>query len=321
VRSLPPGWSVRGPTLDDVPAILDVVHASDLAAVGETDFTADEVVEVLTAPNHDPRDDSWVALDAGGRVVGWAYVENPLRGPRETLDAYVHPDHGRPAHPALLDVALVRIAERAAGAGVPSVVARAGAIASEHAYVALLREAGFAFVKRYARMRRPLAGPQLPGLPAGVVVRPVRSADEAEMRTFHEVLDVAFRDTPDYEPSTYETYRQRLAALPGIDWDEWFVAEVDGGIVAILQSAAQAADQNEAWVKYLAVRREFRGRGLGRLLLLTAFGTYAAKGRDAVGLGVDLTNPTAAYRLYESVGMTAVYESDVYERTVAAAPA
>jgi hypothetical protein len=41
-----------------------------------------------------------------------------------------------------------------------------------------------------------------------------------------------------------------------------------------------------------------------------------AKGRDAAGLGVDLTNPTGAYRLYESLGMYPVYETDIYERTV-----
>jgi ribosomal protein S18 acetylase RimI-like enzyme len=138
------------------------------------------------------------------------------------------------------------------------------------------------------------------------------------MRAFHEVLDVAFRDTPDYLPSTYESFRERLAALPSIEWDEWFVAEVDGRIGAILQSSGALADTDEGWVKNLAVRRELRGRGLGRLLLLTAFRTYAAKGRHAAGLGVDLTNPTGAYRLYESVGMRPVYESDVYERTVAA---
>jgi mycothiol synthase len=32
-----------------------------------------------------------------------------------------------------------------------------------------------------------------------------------------------------------------------------------------------------------------------------------------------MTNPTGAYKLYESVGLTPFYEADVYERTVAAA--
>ncbi len=101
------------------------------------------------------------------------------------------------------------------------------------------------------------------------------------------------------------------------------MAEVDGVAAGILQSADQSVEQNEGWVKNLGVAKEFRGRGLGRLLLQTAFATYAAKGRTSAGLGVDLTNPTGAYRLYESVGMRRLYEIDTYERPAlpSAAPA
>jgi len=326
--SLPTGWSVRPPTLDDASAILEVVCASDIAAIGEADFTADEVIEILTAPNQDPARDSWLAVDDAARIVGWAYIYNPRGTGRENFDAYVHPEYGRVAQPVLLDRVVRRIAERAREAGAPSFVARAGAILSEVEYVALLRSAGFAFVKRYARMRRDVSGAAPAEVP-GVLVRPVRPEDEAEMRAFHEVLDTAFLDTPDYQSSTYEQYRRQVAALPRIDWDEWFVAEIftatapqaspegDGRIAGILQSGA--GDEDEGWVKYLAVRKEFRGRGLGRLLLLTAFHTYAGKGRRGAGLAVDTTNPTGAYRLYESVGMHAVYESDVYEREITAA--
>jgi len=318
--ALPAGWSVRPPTLADTSAILAVVHASDVASVGEADFTTDEVVEILTAPNHDMRHDSWVVTDATDAIVGWAYIDNALGAPRENFDAYVDPGRGAPAHPVLLDLVLARVARRASLAGVPSLLLRGGAIASERPYIELLKSAGFAFSKRYARMRRALdAAEPAPVPPAGVTVRPVRPDDEAELRAFHEVLDVAFRDTPDYQPSSYEAYRARIAVLPGIDWDEWFVARVDGVVAAILQSSTQTAEENEGWVKYLAVRREYRGRGLGRLLLGAAFHTYAGKGRRAAGLGVDLTNPTGAYRLYESVGMTAVYEADIYERVVTAA--
>ena len=49
MTELPAGWTTHRPTLDDVPEILRLVHASDIAAVGEPDFTADEVREALTA--------------------------------------------------------------------------------------------------------------------------------------------------------------------------------------------------------------------------------------------------------------------------------
>jgi ribosomal protein S18 acetylase RimI-like enzyme len=58
---------------------------------------------------------------------------------------------------------------------------------------------------------------------------------------------------------------------------------------------------------------------VGEALLRRAFATYAAKGRTHAGLGVDLANPTEAARLYRAVGMTPMYEANIYQRTVAAA--
>lgn len=316
---LPAGWTTRRPTLDDVPAILAVIHASDIAAVGEPDFTTEEILEILQAPNHDMTRDSWVVLDAHPAIVGWGYISNPSSMTRENIDAYVHPEHGTPAQAHLLDLLVARVGERAGESGRQQLTVRAGVIASETHYIGLLRAAGFDFVKRYARMRGPLSGSaQPPDLAEGVTIRPVDPTDDQEMRTFHRILNTAFMDTPDHQPFDYDNFRERLEALPAIAWDEWFIAEVDGVPAGILQSAEQMAEANEAWVKNLAVAKEFRGRGLGRLLLRTAFATYAAKGCTAVGLGVDMTNPTGAYRLYESVGLTPFYEADVYERTVVA---
>jgi mycothiol synthase len=318
---LPAGWTTRRPTLADVPEILAVVQASDIAAVGEPDVNADEVEETLNAPNFDPAKDSWLGLDETGRVMAWAYIENPSAGPRENIEVYAHPEGGSVAQPHLLDLLLERVAERAGERGVPSLVARAGAIPTEAFYLDLLNSSGFAWLKRYARMRIDLAKDQpLPVLPPDVTIRPVRSEDDADMHTFWSILDTAFKDTPDYTPGTYENFRERLDTTSSFSWDEWFVAEVDGVPAGILQSADIGKDDLDGWVRNLAVAREYRGRQLGRLLLRTAFATYAAKGMLTAGLGVDLTNPTGAYPLYEGVGMRTVYEVDVLERTVVAKP-
>jgi ribosomal protein S18 acetylase RimI-like enzyme len=152
-----------------------------------------------------------------------------------------------------------------------------------------------------------------------VTVRPLRAGDEADLRQFHQIYDTAFRDTPDYQPRSYDRWREYLTGVPTIAWDEWFVASVDGTPAGILMSSDQALDDNEGWVKNLAVLGDFRRRGVGTALLRRAFAVYAAKGRDKVGLGVDLENPTEAARLYRAVGMTPMYEANIYQRTVAAA--
>ena len=57
------------------------------------------------------------------------------------------------------------------------------------------------------------------------------------------------------------------------------------------------------WVPQIAVRNEFKGRGLGRQLLLEAFQRQVAAGASTLGLGVSATNRDAL-RLYLSVGLT-----------------
>ncbi|MDG4833339.1 GNAT family N-acetyltransferase [Solwaraspora sp. WMMD1047] len=318
---LPAGWTARRPRPTDIPQILAVVHASDIAAVGEPDFSIEEVREVLAAPNFDPDRDSWLAVDPAGEVVGWAYLDKPGRGDQEFVEVYAHPERGHPALAPLLAGQLARVAERAAQAGLDRLTVRAGAVPTEQRWIDTLRAAGFAFVKRYARMRRSLAGvsAEPPAPPAGVRIRPVRPADEEDLRTFHRVYDTAFRDTPDYPPRSYPRWRAEIAALPSVPWDEWYVAEVDGEPAGVLQSSDQSLDANEGWVRNLAVLAGHRRRGVGAALLRHAFAGYAARGRAYAGLGVDLSNPTEAVHLYRAVGMTPQYEADIFERSVQAA--
>src|SRR3954447_7540580 len=238
----PPGWTIRRPTLADTTGILATVHASDIAAVGEPDFSAEELMETLTGPSFVIDQDSWVALDPAGVIQGWAYLTNPTRSDLDNLDVYVHPEAGRPAQAPLFELALGRIAERARENGHPRVRARAGVIASETDYVALLVGAGFSFVKRYARMQCRLTGTETaPVPPAGVTIRPVDPTDETELRAFFELVRRAFAELPDPVRGDYDDFRAGLAAAGSVPWSQWFVATVDGELAGALQSSDQGA--------------------------------------------------------------------------------
>lgn len=316
--TLPPGWTARRPTLDDVPAILAVVHAADTFAIGHPDFTAEDVREALTAPFFDPARDSWLVTDPDGVAVAWTLLTNPTGVGREFVDVLVDPERAAGLRAPLLARQLARVAERAAERGLPALTVRCGACAPETRWAAELIEAGFVWVKRYMRMARSLADlPAEPAPPPGVVVRPLRADDEADLRLFHRIYDTAFRDTPDYEPLGFAAWRKLIPPSSRV-WDEWFIAEVDGEPAGALQSSDQALEQNMGWVRTLSVLPAYRRRGVGAALLRRAFATYAAKGRAAVGLGVDLANPTAPVTLYRSVGLREVRCIDLYERTVAA---
>ncbi|MCY1140799.1 GNAT family N-acetyltransferase [Actinoplanes sp. Pm04-4] len=316
MTELPDGWSVRRPTLDDAPALLALVHASDIAAVGYPDYTAEEVREALTEPNTDLNRDVWVALDADGRIVGWAYPGNATGENRDFIEVYVWPGDGVPAMRPLLELMLARVAERKAEFGHEKYEVRAGAVPSETTYIDLLTEHGFAFLKQNARMQLSLEGvsPVAPEPPAGVTLRTVRADDEADMRTFHAVVERAFLDS-DHRSSSYESWRKQVDDDPAPVFDEWFVAEVDGVVAGVLESSYDSdGDAGEGWVKRLAVLGPYRKKGLGEALLRRAFAAYAAKGRDKAGLGVDMDNPTRAARLYFAVGMKPLYEANIYQK-------
>lgn len=309
---VPPDLLLRPATAADVPALTALARASDEAVTGEAGTTAEEVAELVAGPDNE----SWLAADPDGRTVGWAYLENAGRSWREDFSVYARPDRPDALSP-LTGFLLERVAARAATWDLPRLVAQAGVLPQEEAYVAALRDNGFRFVHRHARMRRALDGTErAPRPPAGTVVRPVRPDDDEDVRRVHEMQQVAFRDAHDFVERSYETFREWLDTWASVPWDQWFVAEVDGVPAASLISSDQNASQNEGWVRSLAVLPAYRRRGLGRLLLATAFAAYAARGRATAGLGVDMANPTGACALYEAVGMSPVFEADVYEQEV-----
>jgi ribosomal protein S18 acetylase RimI-like enzyme len=317
MSALPQGWSTRRPTLDDIPEILKLAHASDVAAVGAPDFTAEEVREALTAPHTDMSLDCWLAVDDTGEVVGWAYPDNSTGGARDFIEVYVWPGRGGPAIRPLLELMLARVHERAKLFGHSPYAVRAGAIPTEAAWIEALTGNGFVFLKQHARMQMSLddVSSDPPPLPPGVTVRRVRAGDDADLRRFHAVIEEAFRDS-DHRATDFDTWRARVDAESTVSWDEWFVSEVDGEFAGALQSSDSSAEEDEGWVKYLGVLRPYRRHGVGEALLRRAFATYAAKGRRTAGLGVDLANPTKAARLYHSVGMHPLYQANIYEREI-----
>ncbi|WP_236718510.1 GNAT family N-acetyltransferase [Actinoplanes sp. TFC3] len=312
--TLPPGLTLRRPTLDEAPHLLALAHANDIVALGAPEWTAEEINEALSTPNTELDRDCWVVADADG-LVGWAFLQNVDRGDRDRLEVLGWPGRGDAALRPLLELLLARAAERGAAFGHEVYTLRAGAIPSEKLWIETLTDAGFAFVKQHARMTMALTGVPhtAPEPPAGVTIRAVRAEDNAEMRRFHATIVETFRDT-DHHTRDYASWRARLEAEASISYDEWFVAFVDGEWAGVLESSDFGATHGTAWVRVLGVLRTYRKRGVGQALLRRAFATYAAKGRTEVGLGVDMANPTQAARLYRAVGMHPKFEANIYQR-------
>jgi mycothiol synthase len=172
--------------------------------------------------------------------------------------------------------------------------------------------AGGTIIRRFYRMLIDLTVtplPAMPSLPDGVAIRPM-APTEADRRTVHRIVDTAFIDHFGHEPHAYEGWVRGVLNGSCPDPSLYWLATVDGEPAATVYNSARATTGH---VDTLGTLREFRGKGLGRALLLTSFAELASRGFTRITLGVDATSVTGALALYESVGMHIENEGWRYE--------
>lgn len=153
--------------------------------------------------------------------------------------------------------------------------------------------------------------PTPPPLPAGVTARPMAAEEyvawEAASRaTYAREWTVRGLTAEQARAKSESSYRDNLPeglATPGVSFG---VVEADGvaaGHVWVASGEAEPGGSPGSYVFDVEVRPEFRGRGLGRALMLLAERTALAGGDHALGLHVFADNTTAR-GLYDSLGYT-----------------
>jgi ribosomal protein S18 acetylase RimI-like enzyme len=217
-----------------------------------------------------------------------------------------------------------------------------GAFADDHRQQGWLAGAGFDKVRVWWQMTRPVTPDEADlsgGVREGVRIRRVRRQrdgmpEDDDLRTVHDVLELAFADHFNSHEETFDEFVTRLREDPGHRWDHWWIAELVGGPVpepagALVGSVTggdppgtdqdidPSSDPAGSYVEYIGVLPSARGRGVARSLLLTVIADAAASGRDRVGLEVDADSPTGAERLYESMGWTTSYVTQSWHKDVA----
>jgi len=222
----------------------------------------------------------------------------------------VHPTHRRRGiGAALLDWMLERAT--AIGAGFDSaleVSVQVDATQVQHDLVALATRAGFAPIRHFLEVARPVVEP-VPALPAPAGLRLVPWSDD-----FDEAARLAhvesFADHWGSEPRTPEEWSQWYTGHRSFRPDLSLLAvdEATDEVASIVLCSSHPQDWDvvprEAWVNTVGTRRAWRGRGVARWLLAESLRRVAAA-EDAFEraiLGVDEENPTGALRLYRALG-------------------
>ena len=178
---------------------------------------------------------------------------------------------------------------------------------------------GFEPVRVFHTMRITLdAVPEPPAVPQGIVIREFQLG--VDDRAVFETLNDVFAEHWGLHSPTYEEWHHRNISGTETEFDPslWFLATDGGRVVGIaLCAATTPMAEDTAEVTELGVRRDWRGRGLGLALLVTAFRAFSDRGIGNAELGVDAQNETGALRLYERAGMRAVSSFEWWQKHVA----
>ncbi|MGI5271359.1 GNAT family N-acetyltransferase [Nonomuraea sp. CA-218870] len=303
------------PRLADAPAIHELSAACDTAVLGHPDLTLDDIAGELAEPGFDLDRDSWLWHGPDGRLDGWAWARRPGDGEIVDVDVLVRPGVTGLAQ-RLWPLVLERAGRLAHDGGHAAAVVDVVVLRADHVKRETVRAYGFAPATSFHRMRVDFDRPvQAPEPPPGVTFHDGR--DERVRREAHRVHQEGFADHFGHARVGYDLWYERRQAHATTDWGQLVLARIDGRPAAMVLGNDQfAADEGCGYVATLAVLPEFRGRGLGRLLLRTAIAADCARGRKGTILHVDANNTTPALGLYESEGMRAVLVADVWRSTV-----
>ena len=178
-----------------------------------------------------------------------------------------------------------------------------------------VREAGFEIVRAMHVMLRPAtAGPMASPDVENVDVRPLRPGEDSALLA---ALNRAWAGTWGFSPippaalaGDLRGQRDGMLVATDADDDSRIVATVH----AIFDPDARNVDGGpHAWISNLTTDPDWRGRGLGRLMLARGIDSLLNRGAESVMLGVDGGND-AAVGLYRTAGFGVVGITDVWER-------
>jgi mycothiol synthase len=317
----PEGFELRAASLDDAPAIADVINDVTLAEIGVPWTDPARVRDDLGSQGRDPDLVDSLLVDRSGEAVGYLqFSATPEPLEVSALVFVRRPFWGRGLSAWLLHLAEEGVRDKP-GVETPALL-RVSRFSDNEPAARLFRSLGYAYARTFWIMRIELdAAPPPPSIPAGIEIHPFDPARDD--LAVHAALAEAFADHwgPSY-PSLDEWRHLEIdgegaAFDPGL----WFVAWDGDDVVGVAACRARSSQaEDTASVSDLAVRRPWRRRGVGLALLLSAFGEFHRRGIPRAELGVDADNPTGATHLYERAGMHVAYGWDVWEKRVAPRP-
>ena len=266
------------------------------------------IAEHLCRPNYSPEQDLFI-VEITENIVGYLDVAPELTLGRVILDCWVHPAHReRGLATKLLSDAVHRAKEL--GAKVAHVNITEDNVVAKSA----LSKRGFECVRRFLELRLDMAKVRWQGIDqAALGCHHLQHGEEDKLA---QIQNRSFAGTWGYNPNTVEeiTYRTNLSNCSPED----VVLTCDGDKVTgycwtgITYEGEAAVGERKGRIFMLGVDPDYRGRGVGKRVLLAGLAHLKSNGLRVAELTVDSENKVAC-ALYWSIGFRVQTSSLWYE--------
>jgi mycothiol synthase len=289
--TLPDGLTARPLTMADARAVYEVMARQEQEDIGKVEIEEADIIGDWQKPSFDVAASTVGVLD-GDRLVAYAEVNRSGRG-----DAAVDPAYRRrgigTTLAAWMPVHTGRLGGTVIGSPVPQ-----GSPGDR-----LLESLGWQ-VRWTSWVLNLPEGAQVAErpLPEGYAIR---SAGEDDYPAVHTVKEDAFLEWSERDRESLDDFLAGSVRRPGFEpWHLRVVTDDAGEVVGTALVQMYGEPVVEAFISFLAVRRDQRGRGLAQALLVDAFARGREHGAARSALSTD--SRTGALGLYQKVGMEVV---------------
>ena len=268
------------------------------------------VAERLGRPNYAPEQDLFI-VEIAGNVVGYMDIRPELTIGRVILNCWVHPEHRRRGLATrLLNYATNRAKEL--GARVAHVNITEDNVVAQR----VLSRLDFSLVRRFLELRLDIADVHWPDInQAALECRYLQRGEEDKLT---QIQNRAFAGHWGYNPNTVEAIIYRINRSNCSPED--VVLACDGDKVAgycwtRVACEGGAISERNGQIYMLGTDPDYRGRGVGKKVLLAGLARLKSKSLEVAELTVDSENK-AACALYKSIGFKVQTSSFWYEKVI-----
>jgi mycothiol synthase len=279
------------------------------------------VAEQLRQPNYSPEKDLFI-IEVDEDIVGYMDVKQELTIGRVVLDCWVSPEHRRRGLATQL-LSYVTNRAKLLGAEVAHVNIREDNVVAGR----VLSRLGFSLVRCFLKLGLDIAdvGETVEkGIPSRISVAMAQAApgcchlqsDEEDKLT--QLQNRAFAETWGYNPNTVEEITFRLNSSTCSREDIVLIYEGDKAIGYCwtgITCEGGVPSIRKGRILMLGVDPGYRGKGIGKRLMLAGLARLKSKGLQVAELSVDSENKVAC-ALYQSLGFEVQANAFWYEKVI-----